>query len=165
MPDKIQRITTFLWFDDQAEEAVKFYTSVFDNSRILTTTRYEAEAAKAGGRPEGSIMTIQFELDGQEFTALNGGPQFKFNESISLVVNCGSQAEVDRYWTRLSEGGDARAQQCGWLKDRFGLSWQVVPTALFKLLADPDRNRSRKVMQALLRMKKIDLDALHRAAA
>jgi predicted 3-demethylubiquinone-9 3-methyltransferase (glyoxalase superfamily) len=165
MPDKIQRITPFLWFDDQAEEAVNFYVSVFDNSRVVTTTRYEGEAATAGGRPEGSIMTIAFQLDGQDFTALNGGPQFRFNESISFVVNCQSQAEVDRFWSRLSEGGDAKAQQCGWLKDRFGVSWQIVPVALQAMLADPDQDRARRVMHALLGMKKLDLDALRKAAA
>ena len=165
MPSSTPRITPFLWFDDQAEEAVNFYVSVFDNSRILSTTRYSKAGAQTAGRAEGAVMTIAFELDGQKFTALNGGPHFKFNEAVSLVVNCQSQAEVDRYWTRLSEGGDERAQQCGWLKDRYGLSWQIVPTLLPELLSDPDPNKARRAMEAMLKMKKIDLDALRKAAA
>jgi predicted 3-demethylubiquinone-9 3-methyltransferase (glyoxalase superfamily) len=157
------RITPCLWFDTQAEEAVKFYTSIFSNSRITSTTRYDSASASASGRPEGSVMTLAFELDGQPFTALNGGPHFRFNEAISLVVNCETQAEVDHFWSRLSEGGDEKAQQCGWLKDRFGVSWQVVPTMLPHLLSHPDPARARKATEALLRMKKLDLEALRRA--
>jgi predicted 3-demethylubiquinone-9 3-methyltransferase (glyoxalase superfamily) len=160
-----QRITPFLWFDDQAEEAAAFYTSIFKNSKILSTTRYTKEAEQAAGRSAGSVMTVVFQLDGQEFTALNGGPHFKFNEALSLVVHCRSQEEVDYYWSRLSEGGDPRAQQCGWLKDRFGLSWQVVPDQLIELLSDPDPEKARRAMAEMLRMKKIDLAALQGAAA
>jgi len=159
-----QRITPFLWFDDQAGEAVSFYTSVFPDSRIVTVTRYNKESAEVSGRPEGQVMTIGFELDGQEFAALNGGPHFTFNEAISLVVHCDSQDEVDHYWERLSEGGDENAQQCGWLKDRFGVSWQVVPRDLVELLGDPDPERARRATRAMLRMKKIDLAELRRAA-
>ena len=157
-----RRITPFLWFDDQAEEAARFYTSIFDDSRIVSTTRY---GAPASGRPEGSVMTIAFQLDGQQFTALNGGPHFSFNEAISLVVNCRNQEEVDYYWGHLSEGGDEKAQQCGWLKDRYGVSWQVVPVQLGELLGDPDPERARRATEAMLQMKKIDLAALQRAAA
>ena len=160
-----QRITPFLWFDDQAEEAAAFYTSIFKSSKVLNTTRYTKEAEQAAGRPAGSVMTVVFQLDGQEFTALNGGPHFKFNEALSLVVHCQSQEEVDYYWSRLTEGGDPRAQQCGWLKDRFGLSWQVVPDQLIELLSDTDPEKARRAMAEMLRMKKIDLAALQRAAA
>ena len=165
MPGKIQRITPFLWFDNQAEEAVNAYVAIFDNAKITTTTRYSKEAALASGQREGTVMTIGFQLDGQEFAAINGGPHFKFNEAISLVVNCESQDEVDRDWTQLCEGGDPAAQQCGWLKDRFGLSWQVVPTELIRLLRDPDANKAQRAMQAMLQMKKIDLQALRKAAS
>jgi predicted 3-demethylubiquinone-9 3-methyltransferase (glyoxalase superfamily) len=158
------RITPFLWFDDQAEEAVTFYTSVFPNSKVVTTTRYSKESAEVSGRPEGQVMTVGFQLDGQDFAALNGGPHFKFNEAISLVVRCRSQEEVDYYWSRLSEGGDEPAQQCGWLKDRYGVSWQVVPTELGALLGDPDPEKARRATQAMLQMKKLDLAALRRAA-
>lgn len=165
MRTRIQRITPFLWFDDQAEEAVRFYTTIFENSHIGNTIRYGKESAQAAGRPEKSVMVIAFQLDGQDFTALNGGPIFKFNEAISLVVNCESQEEVDHYWGRLSAGGDEKAQQCGWLKDRYGVSWQVVPTALPQLLSDPDPDKARRAMAAMLQMKKIDLAALRQAAA
>jgi len=165
MHAKSQRISPFLWFDDQAEEAVAFYTSIFPNSKIETATRYNRESAKASGRPEESVMTIAFQLDGQQFTALNGGPDFKFNEALSLVVNCNTQQEVDYYWSRLSEGGDENAQQCGWLKDRFGVSWQVVPIDLPALLSDPDPERSRRATAEMMKMKKIDLAALRRAAS
>ena len=160
-----QRITPFLWFDDNAEQAVPYYVSIFDNSRILTTTHYTLEAAKASGRPAGSVMTIAFELDGQEFTAINGGPVFKFNEAVSLVVHCRSQKEIDHYWNSLSKGGDPKAQQCGWLKDRFGLSWQIVPDQLLEMIADPDAEKGRRVFARMLEMKKIDLGELQRAAA
>lgn len=165
MPAIAQRITPFLWFDDQAEQAAAFYTSVFENSRVLRTTRYTKEAEQAAGRPEGSVMTVSFELDGHEFTALNGGPIFKFNEALSLVVHCRSQKEIDHYWNRLSEGGDPQAQQCGWLKDRFGLSWQVIPDQLLELISDPDPEKARRAVAAMLEMKKIDLGALQLAAA
>ncbi|NTX02738.1 VOC family protein [Myxococcus sp. CA051A] len=163
---KFQRITPFLWFPDQkqTEAAVALYTSVFPNSRVVTTTRYNEPSAKVSGQPLGAVMTLEFQLDGQDFVAINGGPHFKFTEALSLVVNCESQAEVDHYWSRLSEGGDERAQQCGWLKDRFGVSWQVVPTELVRLLAGPDSEKSRRVTEAMLKMKKLDLDALRRAA-
>jgi predicted 3-demethylubiquinone-9 3-methyltransferase (glyoxalase superfamily) len=154
-----QRITTFLWFDKEAEEAAKFYTSIFRNSKIVTVARY----GEAGPGPKGSVMTVAFELDGQQFTALNAGPQFKFTEAISLVVNCETQEEVDEYWRKLSEGG--QESQCGWLKDRYGLSWQVVPTALPRLLQDPDPQKAKRVMEAMLQMKKIDIARLEKAAA
>ncbi|QSQ12477.1 VOC family protein [Myxococcus landrumensis] len=163
---RFQRITPFFWFPDQAqtEAAVALYTSVFPRSRIVTTTRYIETNSPVSGQPVGALMTLAFELDGQEFVALNGGPHFKFTEALSLVVNCESQAEVDHYWTRLSEGGDERAQQCGWLKDRFGVSWQVVPTELIQLLSGSDGAKARRVTEAMLKMKKLDLDALRRAA-
>jgi predicted 3-demethylubiquinone-9 3-methyltransferase (glyoxalase superfamily) len=156
----IQKITPCLWFDNQAEEAAKFYVSIFENSAIGAVTRYGKEGFEVHGRPEGSAMTVSFRLEGQEFTAPNGGPHFKFTEAISLVVRCKTQAEVDRYWERL---GDERAQQCGWLKDKFGLSWQIVPTALFEMMSDPDKEKSGRAMQAMLQMKKLDLPALRRA--
>ena len=165
MPSRFQRITPFLWFDRQAEEAANLYTSIFPSSRIVATTRYTKESAEASGQPEGSVMTVAFQLDGQDFTAINGGPHFRFTEAISLVVNCRTQAEVDHYWARLSEGGDETAQQCGWLKDRFGVSWQVVPTELPALLSHPDPDRARKAVQAMMQMKKLDLAALRRATA
>jgi predicted 3-demethylubiquinone-9 3-methyltransferase (glyoxalase superfamily) len=165
MTSRIQRITPFFWFNTQAEEAVNSYLSIFRNSRITGTTRYNKESSQAAGRPEGSVMTIAFELEGQAFTALNGGPHFTFNEAISLVVNCESQKEVDHYWNLLSEGGDERAQQCGWLKDRFGVSWQVVPTQLIQMLSDPDADKARKAMAAMLQMKKIDLKRLQEAVS
>lgn len=158
-----QRITPFLWFDDQAEEAAGFYVSIFRDSRITGVHRYSDEAAKAAGRPKGSVMTVAFQLDGQDFTALNGGPIFKFTEAVSLVVNCQTQEEVDHFWTELSAGG--REVQCGWLKDRFGVSWQIVPTALIELLGDQDPTKSRRVMAAMLTMKKIDIESLRRAHA
>jgi predicted 3-demethylubiquinone-9 3-methyltransferase (glyoxalase superfamily) len=164
MQTSIQKITPFLWFDNQAEDAVSFYTSIFKNSRIVSIARYGEEGAEASGRPKGTVMTIAFLLDGQEFVALNGGPIFKFTEAISFVVNCESQDEVDHYWEKLSEGGDPKAQQCGWLKDKYGLSWQIVPTVLITLLNDPDPEKSRRVMKAMLQMKKIDIETLKQAA-
>ncbi len=160
-----QRITPFLWLDDQAEEAVGFYTSIFKNSKVLATARYTEEASQAAGRPAGSVMVVDFELEGQRFTALNGGPHFKFNEAVSLVVHCKSQEEVDYYWDRLSQGGDPKAQQCGWLKDRFGLSWQVVPDRVTELLIDADPKKGERAMAAVLKMKKIDIAEVERAAA
>ena len=161
MPKMAQRITPFLWFDDQAEEAAKFYTSIFKNSRITGMTRYDEEGAKAAGRPKGTVMTVAFELDGQEFTALNGGPVFTFTEAISLVVNCETQAEVDHFWQKLSAGG--QEVQCGWLKDKFGVSWQVVPTVLPEMLQDQDPEKAKRVMAAMLKMKKIDIEGLKKA--
>jgi predicted 3-demethylubiquinone-9 3-methyltransferase (glyoxalase superfamily) len=157
----MQKITPCLWFDDNAEEAVKFYTSIFKNSKILKTTRYGKAGHEIHGHTEGSVLTIEFELNGQTFTVLNGGPMFKLNEAMSLMVNCDSQEEIDYYWEKLSVGGDANAQQCGWLKDKFGLSWQIVPTALGKLMQN--EKISDKVMSALLKMKKLDIKKLEEA--
>jgi predicted 3-demethylubiquinone-9 3-methyltransferase (glyoxalase superfamily) len=165
MQARFQRITPFLWFDDQAEEAARLYTSVFPDSRIGATTRYSKESAAVSGQKEGAVMTVAFTLDGQDFTALNGGPHFRFSEALSLVVNCRSQAEVDHYWARLTEGGDPAAQQCGWLKDRFGVSWQVVPVELPQLLSHPDPTKARRATEAMMKMKKLDLDELRRAVA
>ena len=162
MPKTTQKITPFLWFDSQAEEAANFYVSIFKQSRIGVITRYDDEGSKAAGRPKGSVMTVEFELDGQKFTALNGGPHFKFTEAISLVVNCDDQKEVDHFWGKLSAGG--QEVQCGWLKDRFGLSWQVVPTALIEMLQDKDPEKSKRTMAAMLKMKKLDVAELNRAA-
>jgi predicted 3-demethylubiquinone-9 3-methyltransferase (glyoxalase superfamily) len=162
MPAKItQKITPFLWFDDKAEEAAKFYASIFKNSKIGKITRYEEEAAKPTGRPAGSVMTVEFQLDGQDFVALNGGPIFKFTEAVSFVVNCENQEEVDYFWKKLSAGGEE--SRCGWLKDKFGLSWQVVPTVLIEMLADKDVARAKRVMHAMLQMDKIDIPALQKA--
>ena len=158
-----QKITPCLWFDNQAEEAAKFYVSLFKNSAIGVITRYGKEGFEVHGRPEGSVMTVSFQLEGQEFTALNGGPHFKFTEAISFVVTCETQAKVDRHWDTLREGGDDRAQQCGWLKDKYGLSWQIVPVALFEMMADANSERSGRVMRAMLQMKKLDLAALRQA--
>jgi predicted 3-demethylubiquinone-9 3-methyltransferase (glyoxalase superfamily) len=158
---KMQKITPFLWFDNQAEEAAKFYVSIFKNSKVGSVTRYDEEGSKAAGRPKGSVMTVAFELDGQEFTALNGGPLFKFTEAISFVVHCETQAEVDHFWQKLTSGG--QEVQCGWLKDRFGVSWQVVPHALIEMLQDKDPQKSKRVMAAMLKMKKIEIDALRKA--
>ena len=158
---KTQKITPFLWFDDNAEEAVKFYVSIFKNSKIGRMTRYGEEGAKVSGRPEGTVMTIAFQLEGQTFAALNGGPHFKFTEAISLVVNCKTQKEVDELWEKLSEGGEEG--QCGWLKDKYGLSWQIVPTVLSKMLQDKDPKKSERVMQALIQMRKFDIKRLKQA--
>ena len=155
----MQKITPCLWFDTEGEEAATFYTSVFPNSKVVDVARY----GSAGPRPEGTVMVVSFELDGQKFVALNGGPDFTFNEAISFQVSCESQAEVDAFWSKLSDGGEEGP--CGWLKDKFGVSWQIVPTVLPELLADPDREKSQRVMQAMLQMKKIEIDALERAAA
>ncbi len=152
------RITPFLWFDTEAEEAAEFYCSIFPNSKITETTYY----GSAGPRPEGTVMTVEFELEGQKFVALNGGPEFTFSEAISFQVCCASQDEVDDYWTRLTEGGEEGP--CGWLKDRYGLSWQVCPLALGTLLNDPDKGRADRAMRAMLGMKKIDVAALYAAA-
>ena len=157
------RIRPCLWFADQAEEAARFYTGIFPNSRITAISRYPEAGQEIHGRPAGSVMTVVFELDGQPFMALNGGPVFTFNEAVSLEVRCKGQEEVDRYWERLGEGGDPRAQQCGWLKDRYGLSWQVVPEGMEEMLRDEKSPGAKRAMSALLQMKKPDLNALRRA--
>lgn len=153
----MQKITPFLWFDNQAEEAMNFYVSIFKNSKILSINRY-GEGAPA---PKGTVMTANFLLDGQAFTALNGGPMFKFSPAISFVVHCETQAEVDEYWAKLSAGG--KENQCAWLDDKFGVSWQIVPNALIELLSDPDPAKAGRVMQAMMQMTKIDIAALKRA--
>jgi len=154
----VTRITPCLWFDDRGEEAANFYTSIFENSRILQVSHY----GSAGPRPEGMVMTVNFELAGQEFIALNGGPEFTFDEAISFQVNCETQHEVDEFWTKLSAGGEE--SQCGWLKDKFGVSWQIVPTMLDKLILDPDPEKAQRAMKAMLGMKKLDIAELQRAA-
>jgi predicted 3-demethylubiquinone-9 3-methyltransferase (glyoxalase superfamily) len=156
----MQKISPFLWFDTLAEEAARFYVSVFDNSRIGTVTRY----GDAGPGPKGSAMTVAFELEGQQFIALNGGPHFKFSEAISFSIDCKTQDEVDRYWNALTTDGGSE-QPCGWLKDKFGVSWQVNPTVLGQMLDDPDPQKAKRVMEAMLKMKKIDIAALQRAYA
>ena len=153
----MQKITPFLWFDNQAEEAANFYVSIFNNSKILSISRY----GEAGPGPKGSAMTVVFQLDGEEFIALNGGPLFKFTEAISFVVNCETQQEVDEFWEKLSQDGEE--SRCGWLKDKYGLSWQIVPTILGKLMTDPDPQKSKRVMEAMLKMEKIVIDDLKRA--
>ena len=158
----MQKITPFLWFDDNAEEAVKFYTSIFPNSKIGKIARYDKAGEKVAGRPAGSVMTVEFQINGQEFVALNGGPHFKFTEAISFVVNCKTQAEVDSYWKKLSAGG--KEVQCGWLKDKYGLSWQIVPTILGELMSSKDAAKSQRVMQAMLKMVKLDIKKLKQAA-
>jgi predicted 3-demethylubiquinone-9 3-methyltransferase (glyoxalase superfamily) len=158
-----QKITPCLWFDDQAEEAAAFYTAVFKNSKIVKVTRYGEAGHEIHGKPAGTVMTVAFVLDGQAFTALNGGPIFKFNEAISLQINCEAQDEVDYYWDKLSQGGDEKAQQCGWLKDKYGVSWQVVPRVLPELISDSDPEKGERVMAAMLQMKKIDIEQLKRA--
>ena len=155
----MQKISTFLWFDTQAEEAARFYVSIFANSRILKTLRYGA----SGPGPAGSVMTVAFELNGVQFTALNGGPQFRFTEAISFVIHCQSQAEVDNFWEKLGAGG--KTNHCGWLRDKYGLSWQVVPTVLPVLLSDPDAVKSQRTMQAMLKMDKLDIAVLEKAHA
>jgi predicted 3-demethylubiquinone-9 3-methyltransferase (glyoxalase superfamily) len=162
---ELQKITPFLWFDGQAEEAAKHYTSIFEGSRIEKVTRYGEVGREVHGREPGTAMTVEFSLAGQSFTALNGGPLFRFSEAVSFVVHCETQAEVDHYWERLGEGGDPQARQCGWLKDRFGLSWQIVPRVLGELLSDPDPARAGRAMQAMLQMQKLDIAALRRAHA
>ena len=160
----MQKITPFLWFDHEAEEAAKFYTSIFKNSKIGRTLRYSEEAAKTSGQPEGSVLTIEFEIEGQKFVALNGGPQFKFNESISFAVNCDSQEEVDYFWEKLTADGGEESQ-CGWLKDKFGVSWQVTPKVLIEMLHDKDSEKAERVMKAMLQMRKIEIKKLKQAYA
>ena len=157
----MQKITPFLWFDTQAEEAAHYYASVFGNSKIGRMSRYGKDGAKASGMPERSVMTIEFELDGQKFVGLNGGTAFKFNESVSFVVNCETQKEVDHFWDKLSHGGSKGP--CGWLKDKYGLSWQIVPTILDKMLLDKDAAKAGRVMAAMLKMSKIEIDVLKKA--
>jgi len=158
----MQKITPFLWFDNQAEEAAEFYTSLFPNSKILSVARYDKAGAEASGRPEGSAMTVAFQLDGQDFTALNGGPVFKFTEAVSFAVSCDTQEEVDKYWEALS--AHREAEQCGWLKDKYGLSWQIILKQLGELLGDKDPERVGRAMQAMLSMKKIDIQKMKDAA-
>ncbi|HEU4628589.1 MAG TPA: VOC family protein [Gemmatimonadaceae bacterium] len=157
------RITPCLWFDDQAEDAARFYTEIFPDSRITLVTRYSDVGAEIHQRPAGSVMTVAFELDGQPFTALNGGPVFTFNEALSLQVNCETQEEIDHYWARLSEGGDPKAQVCGWLKDRYGVSWQVIPSFMDEMFADATSPGAKRAMAAMLRMQKMDIAELRRA--
>jgi predicted 3-demethylubiquinone-9 3-methyltransferase (glyoxalase superfamily) len=159
----MQKITTFLWFNDNAEEAVKFYTSIFKNSKIGRISRRPESVAKHSSQPAGSVMTITFKLNGQEFIAMNGGPQVKFNESVSLMVYCDTQAELDRYWKKLTAGG-GKAVACGWLKDKYGLFWQITPTTLMKLIADKDAHKVNRVMTAMMQMMKLDIKKLKAAA-
>lgn len=159
----MQKITPCLWFDSQAEEAMKFYTSIFKNSKIGKVARYGESAAKVSGRPKGTVMTVTFELDGQEFMALNGGPIFKFTEAISLAVNCKTQEEIDQLWEKLSTAGEKGV--CGWLKDKYGLSWQIVPTVLGEMMQDKDAEKTERVMEALLEMQKLDIKTLQQAYA
>ena len=161
----IQKITPCLWFDDQAEAAATYYTGIFENSKITKVSRYGEAGHDQHQRPPGSVMVVAFELDGQPFVALNGGPLFKFNEAVSLQVYCRTQEEVDHYWERLRAGGDESAQQCGWLKDKYGVSWQVVPTVLAELVGEPTSAASERAMLAMMQMKKLDIAALQRAYA
>lgn len=159
----MQKISPCLWFDNNAEDAVNFYTSIFKDSKIGNVTRYGKEGYEIHKKKEGSVMTINFEIEGQKFLALNGGPIFKFNEAISFQVYCDTQEEIDYYWNKLTEGGDKNAQVCGWLKDKFGVSWQVVPVALINMLEDKDSSKTERVMKAMLQMRKLDIDALTKA--
>lgn len=159
------KISPCLWFDTQAEDAARFYTSIFKDSRITAITHYGSAGQEITGKPPGSVLTVTFVLNGFPVTALNGGPHFKFNEAVSLQIDCDTQEELDYYWQRLSEGGDPQAQQCGWLKDKFGLSWQVAPRVLEKMITDPDRAKSDRAFQAMLQMKKLDIAELERAYA
>jgi predicted 3-demethylubiquinone-9 3-methyltransferase (glyoxalase superfamily) len=158
----VEKISPFLWFDYNAEEAAKFYTSIFKNSKIIDITHYGESAAEASGRPKGTVMTVTFELEGQQFMALNGGPIFKFSQAISFLVSCKTQQEVDRLWEKLSEGGGEQ-EQCGWLKDKFGVSWQIVPSILGKMIHDKDAMKSERVIKAMLQMKKLDIRSLQKA--
>jgi predicted 3-demethylubiquinone-9 3-methyltransferase (glyoxalase superfamily) len=159
----MQKIIPCLWFDDKAEEAAKFYASIFKNSKIGDISRYGKEGYEFHGKEDGTVMTVDFEIEGQQFVALNGGPIFKFNEAISFQVHCETQKEVDYYWEKLSEGGNEKAQQCGWLKDKYGVSWQIVPVVLTKMLQDKDAKKSQRVMKALLQMRKLDIKTLTQA--
>ena len=164
MTARFQRITPFLWFDHEAEEAAKLYVSLFENSRITHVARYTKEVAQAAGRKAGDVMTVAFELDGQSFTAINGGPIFKHSEAFSLVVHCHSQQEVDHFWNGLTANGGAESQ-CGWLKDRYGLSWQIVPEELLQLITGPEQDKAARAMGAVMQMRKIDLEQIRKAAA
>jgi predicted 3-demethylubiquinone-9 3-methyltransferase (glyoxalase superfamily) len=159
----MQKISPCLWFDDNAEDAVKFYVSIFKNSKVGNVTRYGKEGYEIHKKKEGSVMTIDFEIEGQKFLGLNGGPIFRFNEAISFQIYCDTQEEIDYYWEKLTEGGDKNAQVCGWLKDKFGVSWQVVPIAMIKMLQDKDSKKTERVMRAMLQMHKLDIDALTKA--
>jgi predicted 3-demethylubiquinone-9 3-methyltransferase (glyoxalase superfamily) len=159
----MQKISPCLWFDDNAEDAVKFYVSIFKNSKVGNVTRYGKEGYEIHKKKEGSVMTIDFEIEGQKFLGLNGGPIFRFNEAISFQIYCDTQEEIDYYWEKLTEGGDKNAQVCGWLKDKFGLSWQVVPIAMIKMLQDKDSKKTERVMKAMLQMHKLDIDAITKA--
>jgi predicted 3-demethylubiquinone-9 3-methyltransferase (glyoxalase superfamily) len=159
----MQKISPCLWFDDNAEDAVKFYTSIFKDARIGNVIKYGKEGYDIHKKKEGSVMTIDFEIEGQRFLALNGGPIFRFNEAISFQIYCDTQEEIDYYWDKLAEGGDKNAQVCGWLKDKFGLSWEVIPVALIKMLEDKDSSKTERVMKVMLQMRKLDIDALTRA--
>lgn len=161
--DHNQKIVPFLWFDKEAEEAARFYVSTFKNSKIGQLSRYGKEGYEIHKMKEGTVMTIEFEIEGQKFIALNGGPVFKFNEAISFQVHCETQEEIDYYWEKLTDGGDPKAQQCGWVKDKFGVSWQIVPTILIEMLQGEDINKSQKVMSAMLQMQKIDIKILYQA--
>jgi predicted 3-demethylubiquinone-9 3-methyltransferase (glyoxalase superfamily) len=158
----MQKITPFLWFDNNAEEAVNFYVSIFKNSKVGKVTRYNEASAEAAGRPKGSVMTAEFQLEGQNFVAINAGPHFKFTEAISFVVDCGSQEEVDYFWEKLTADG-GQESQCGWLKDKYGLSWQITPRVLIEMIGDKDPQKAQRVMEAMLQMKKIDIATLRRA--
>ena len=161
----VKPITPCLWFDNQAEEAARYYTAIFKNSKIGTISRYGEAGKEVHGQKPGSVMTVEFELNGQPFTALNGGPIFKFTEAVSFQIMCKTQDEVNHYWNKLTAGGDPESQQCGWVKDKYGLSWQVVPTVLAEMMSDPDKEKSGRVMEAMLRMKKLDMAALQQAYA
>lgn len=162
---QLTRITPCLWLDNQAEEAARFYVGIFRNSSIVHISHYGEAGHELHGKPAGTVMMVAFELDGQPFTTLNGGSAFKFNEAISFQVSCANQEEVDYFWERLSAGGDEQAQQCGWLKDKFGVSWQIIPEVLLRRINDPDYEKSQRVMQAMLQMKKIDIEGVERAYA
>jgi predicted 3-demethylubiquinone-9 3-methyltransferase (glyoxalase superfamily) len=162
---KVKRVSPCLWFADQAEQAANFYTSVFKDSRIVNITRYGTAGFEVHHRPAGSVMTVDFDLNGVRFTALNGGPAFTFNEAVSFQIICDTQEEVDYFWSKLTEGGDPKAQQCGWLKDKFGLSWQVVPEGMDEMMKDPESEAASRAMSAMLQMKKLDLGELKRAYA
>jgi predicted 3-demethylubiquinone-9 3-methyltransferase (glyoxalase superfamily) len=163
MSAKITKIVPNLWFDTQAEEAARFYTSIFPNSSLGRITRYGKAGHDIHGMEEGTVMTVEFSLDGQEFLALNGGPVFTFNEAISFIINCSTQEEADYFWDKLSQGGDLSAQQCGWLKDKFGVSWQVIPIEFSEMMDDPDPEKSERMMDAMMQMKKLDISVLKKA--
>jgi len=160
-----QKITPCLWFDDQAEEAARFYTGIFKNSRVGKISRYGEAGREVTQKPPGSVMMVSFELDGQPFSALNGGPLFQFSEAVSFIIPCKDQKEIDFYWDKLSQGGDPKAQQCGWLKDKYGVSWQVIPATMDEIIGDPNSEKSQRAMEAMLKMKKIDIATLERAYA